>query len=132
ILGVTREIAEYERDTYAQHKRIGIYPNGIDLGQVHLLEDLRSPGSVQAAFICSEFADWHGLDKLIAAVDAHEPTLDEPPLRIHLIGSLTQTQEKEVGATQRRRDVFRAYGVIDVQAYERILAACDMGITSLA
>lgn len=132
ILGVTQEIAEYERDTHAPRKPIGVYPNGIDAAQVTILEDKRKPDEIHAAFICGTFSSWHGLDKLIAAVDAYEPQINDLPLTIHLIGKLSDAQVLEIAATDARRMVFTAYGLLSEAEYRPILEKCDVGIASLA
>jgi hypothetical protein len=132
LLGVTQEIAEYERDLHAPEKAIGVYPNGVNTDQIPLIDDHRSAGVVDAAFICGKFSAWHGLDKLIAAVDVHLRKPNESFLKIHLIGQLSDVQKREIAATETRREVFQAHGLMDSAEYRHILARCDIGIASLA
>jgi hypothetical protein len=132
ILGVTQEIAEYERDLHAPGKDIGVYPNGVDTTKIPILSDDREQDAVHAAFICGTFSDWHGLDKLISAIDAYHPHPDDPPLNIHLVGKLSDAQISEIEATTARLAVFRKYGILKEAEYRTILAKCDVGISSLA
>lgn len=132
IFGVTQEIAAYERDLHAPEKPIGVYPNGVDVAQIPILADKRDPDRIHAGFICGAFSSWHGLDKLIAAVDAHQPQADDLPLTIHLIGKLSDTQASEVNATAVRRRVFKMHGILRDSEYRPILEMCDVGIASLA
>lgn len=132
VVGVTAEIAEYEREKRAAERKIAVYPNGIDVESVPLLADKRVPGEVHAAFICGKFSSWHGLDKLIAAVDAAADGSAKISLTIHLIGSLSDKQLREIAETSARRAVFRAYGLLNEDDYRPILEKCDFGVTSLA
>lgn len=132
ILGVTQEIAEYERDLHASSKAIGVYSNGVDLDKVSVLPDDRQNRDIEVAFICGKFSEWHGLDKLITAVDQHVIAADDPKLTIHLIGSLSKAQLEDIASTEMRRSIFRAHGTMSAASYRPILARCDAGIASLA
>lgn len=132
ILGVTLEIARYQCSARGVDKPIGVYSNGIDPLLVPVLDDHRSHGEVVVAFICGTFAEWHGLDKLVAAVDAHADDAEMRRLTIHLIGGLTAEQFAEVTATRARREVFRSHGLLGADQYRLILAGCDVGLGSLA
>jgi hypothetical protein len=132
ILGVTREIAEYQRALRAPEKLVGVYSNGIDPAEVQLLPDERDEFAIHAAFICGKFSPWHGLDKLLLAVDQHVEQGTPPLPIIHLIGNLTSEQKMEVSASERRKRVFRVHGLMRESEYRPILARCDIGIASLA
>lgn len=132
ILGVTQEIADYERDLHCPNKPAGCYPNGIDSNSVRVLDDGRKKDEIHAAFMCGTFSSWHGLDKLIDAVDMHEAGDDDLPLTVHLIGRLSDEQVHQLNATPQRREVFKCHGLLDVEEYRPILTRCDVGIASLA
>jgi len=132
ILGVTQEIADYERRVHKSNRPIGLYPNGIDANAVPELPDSRGKNEIHAAFVCSVFSPWHGLDKLINAADSTIDGENELPLTIHLIGQLTNEQIARLGETPGRRRIFRRHGVMVDAEYREILARCDFGITSLA
>lgn len=132
VLGVTQEIAEYERETRAPCKKIGVYSNGVDISQVSMLADDRVSGEIHTAFICGTFSEWHGLDKLIDAVDANIFSGDDVPFVIHLIGSLSETQVQKLSENEIRRKVFRWHGLLNTDEYRLILGACDIGVASLA
>lgn len=132
ILGVTEEIAKYERDLHAPNQLIGVYPNGINLKNVTLLNDFRSQNEVHAVFICGTFSPWHGLDKLVKSVDEYTSSSNESKFFIHLVGLLSETQQIDIEATEIRRRVFRCYGLLPENEYRPILECCDFGIASLA
>src|SRR5680860_891743 len=46
ILGVTEEIAQYERDRCKSEKTIGVYPNGIDFVEFSACKDLRTKNEI--------------------------------------------------------------------------------------
>lgn len=132
VLGVTAEIAEYERYMHAPGKKVGVYSNGVDLDQVMLLKDSRVDGVINIAFICGTFSDWHGLDKLVNSVDDHKDTEDSVEVFIHLIGYVSDEQRKSLTDTERRRKIFKTHGLMSEVEYRQILEQCDVGITSLA
>ncbi|MGE4534742.1 hypothetical protein [Halomonas sp.] len=132
ILGVTQEIAEYERDLRAPDKPIDIYPNGVDVEKIEILQDKRLPNEVNAVFICGTFSAWHGLDKLVAAVDDGDVQDDVVSLTIHLIGKLSYCQMSEIQATEARRKIFKIHGSLSEIEYRPIMEKCDVGIASLA
>jgi len=130
ILGVTGEIARYERDLRAPGKPCASYPNGIDAAVVDLAEDRRGEDSLSAIFICGRFSAWHGLDRLVRAVEQAECISDQ--LRIHLVGHIPDHQRALVEALDERRSVFVIHGFLEPGKYLDLLAAADIGIGSLA
>lgn len=130
VFGVTGQIAAYERDRHDPGKRVGTYPNAISPRDVTVLPDARTSNGIVAAFICGTFTRWHGLDRLIAAVeDAPEAAAE---LTVHLIGRLSEEQRAEVTRTPLLRQVFEVHGHLDPPAYRAILQASDLGLGSLA
>ncbi len=130
ILGVTKEIANYERETRQSTRPIGVYPNGMDPAVVVLANDARSDDAINAIFICGIFSAWHGLDRLVAAVENAENA--PAGLRIHLIGKLTEDQKKLVKDLGDRRKVFVIHGFLNDSAYQYLVDRADLGIGSLA
>lgn len=130
VLGVTREIAEYERDTRSPATPCSAFPNGIDVSRVSVASDHRMPDQVHIAFICGTFTAWHGLDRLVAAVQRHRGDLDD--VVIHLIGRLSPAQRAQLAALGDKQTMFRIHGFLQPDAYDAILARCDAGLGSLA
>jgi glycosyltransferase involved in cell wall biosynthesis len=130
LLGVTREIADYQRNIHKASCPAGFYPNGIDINQIDILEDLRGP-EVQMAFVCGKFAPWHGLDRLIDAAKAYDMVFTDGPITIHLVGKLDPDQLKAVSYLNLKSVSMLCYGHMGYEEYKAILARCDVGIDSL-
>jgi glycosyltransferase involved in cell wall biosynthesis len=133
ILGVTKEIAEYERSTHAAQKKIAVFPNGVNLDEIEPLADARIKNAVHVAFVCNTFNPWHGLDILIDAVQNHCFCGSELEINIHLIGRLSAEHLKQLSLLHGPgKDVFRQYGFLNEKSYRSILQMCDFGLASLA
>lgn len=132
VLGVTQDIRKYQVARSDKVKRSFIYPNGISTDEVQLLPDERDPCAVCAAFICGEFQSWHGLDKLIEAVEQQPALADANKLKIYLIGSLSKAQRKAIAGVNRISNVFIDCGTLPFSEYAPLLAKCDLGLGSFA
>lgn len=130
ILGVTREIAEYEvQRASCPDKLRDIYPNTIATEFVEPLPDERAPLIVQAAFMCGQFTAWHGLDILIDGA-ARQGQTYAGKLRIHLIGNLSDDQRKSLAEVEA--GIFEIHGHMTETQYRRVVSQCEVGIGSLA
>lgn len=132
IIGVTDDIRRYELAVRDVNKPSHVYPNGINFTEFQALADERSPTFVNAAFICERFAPWHGLDLLIEAARPRKASQQQPRMKIHLIGRLSDAQIDQVRASNDIDDIFVMHGLLQTHEYEQVLAACDIGIGSLA
>lgn len=132
ILGVTDEIARYERDLHAPNKPCSVYPNGVYPELIPLADDLRKPGEIHAVLFSGKFPRWIGLDRLVDAADRYCPESSGETLNIHLIGELTAVQRDLVRATPRRRSIFTTHGSLPLEQYRETIMPCDVGIGSLA
>lgn len=128
ILGVTREIAEYERSIYDLELPIFDFPNGIDETQLQILDDQRNKTEFNIAFMCGTFSSWHGLDLLIDAVDSVSALGALEGMQFHLIGAIPEELHERV----RSRSNFHCYGRLKEAQYREILSTCDIGLGSLA
>lgn len=129
ILGMTHEIAEYEKVFHGATAPTGIFPNGIEPEEVPLVKDARDERCVNAVFICGTFNAWHGLDLLVGAVA--EAKVAPDTLQIHLIGKLSEEQLQRINRLENS-DCFRIHGYLNKDAYLKILELADVGIGSLA
>lgn len=132
VAGVTREIANYECSVNSIVKPVFCLPNGIDFDSVSELVDQRKDDRLNAAFVCGNFSAWHGLDKLMAALDVYVAIFGAPRINIHLIGKLSDFQISSIKKNEVRREVFKIHGSMSEDAYREILAECHIGIASLA
>ena len=132
ILGVTHEISQYQLERAMVKKPVGVYPNGINLIQIKLLDDTRFANEIHIIFLCGKFSDWQGLDKLLKAVDEHSLEKIQIPVCIHLIGQLSALQDSDIQANKARRRIFKSYGLMAESEYRPILEQCDFGLASLA
>lgn len=132
IIGVTPDIAEYERTRSGASAPIGTYLNGIDMNDAPAVADLRHEHDVVATFMCDVFHAAHGLDKLFAAVRRSYPEAKEAGLRIHLIGNLLPEQIAELESSEELASTFVPHGRLQRSDYERVMTASDLAIGSFA
>lgn len=129
-LGVTREIALYEKQLYKSEIPVYQYPNGIESESVKTLDDKRSPG-INIAFACGRFTQWHGLDRLLDNLEAaSEGSLSG--VRIHVLGHVSEDIRSRITASARATEVIVLHGHKSGDDYRAVLEACDIGLGSLA
>lgn len=131
LLGVTADIAAYEAAAHHAECPQGVYPNGILVDEVPVLIDRRGAG-IEVGFVCGKFTAWHGLDRLMEAVEAERELAAEVGLKVHLIGQLDDEQRVAVDAINRHGVVFVVHGRLSEASYFQILETCDLGLGSLA
>lgn len=132
ILGVTGEIAHYEKETHGTNCPIFTYPNGIDFKEIELLEDCRHADSIQIAFVSVHFATWQGLDRLIEVILKQRELISQFKVTFHIIGSLTNAQLAAIEQVNRDATIIISHGHKTIKEYRSILFQCDVGIGSLA
>lgn len=129
FVGVTKEIAEYERARSGNPAAVvHVYPNGINLAEHPPLADNRSTDRstepVEILFVASSFYLWNGLDLLLEAA-RQRSDLD---VKIHLVGKLDAQQQATV--EQDHRFVIHE---TQASAYIQNLASrCTLGLSTLA
>lgn len=135
IMGVTDEICSYHLENNAPNKNMPIimYPNGIYLENVQTIDDKRSGIAYNIVFICGKFSKWHGLDLLLSDMLNDTEVLTYPGT-LHLIGELTPDNQVLVTAINDQKKLFKVkhHGRLPYEAYSRILATCDVGLSSFA
>jgi len=129
IVAVTPEILAYQRERYPK-KNVwsGLYSNGIDMGRYVALPDRRNPNVINAAFVCSQFSSWHGLDRLLESLDK----TCEHHLAVNLIGIVPEDLVAQIDRNPHLKRIIRVHGPLSYRDYEDTLAGCDVGIGSLA
>ncbi len=131
VIGVTREIADYQVSEGRTNRIVGVYPNGIDLEAVDVLPDHRS-GTINAAFVCGQFSRWHGLDKLLFQIKEESNKELLSTIKLHLIGNINNNDLKEIATINAHKEIVKVHGHLSGKVYRDVLAACDFGIGSLA
>lgn len=126
-VSVTNEIAMYHKSCIPMF----VYPNGIDLNEISLLEDKRIKNEINVAFICTYFAAWQGLDLLLQAAMLNAKLLKQYNVKLHLIGKIYDNDKAFIEKYNLSQNVI-SYGVLDFGAYKAILEECDIGLNSLA
>jgi glycosyltransferase involved in cell wall biosynthesis len=129
-LGVTLDVAEYERDTYAPQQSISVYPNLVGDAAVGAVPDRRGSARISAVFICGTFTEWHGLDRLVEAVQRDPDRASR--LRVHLVGNLSEAQMKEIAEDPLLAKTFEIHGYLERDMYRVLLEEVHVGIGSLA
>jgi glycosyltransferase involved in cell wall biosynthesis len=130
IIGVTDEIRRYELNRAGCKQPSMVLPNGISLEGIPFKPPSVFNGkSLQLAFVSSQFAPWHGLDRLLEGLRLWQD--NSPLLTLHLIGRLTPTQET---AIQRMglAEMVCIHGVLYGSDLDEVLSGCHLAIGSLA
>jgi len=131
VIGVTREIADYQVREGRANGVVSVYPNGIDLGAVDVLPDHRTE-LINAAFVCGQFSRWHGLDKLLLQIKGESDKELLSGIKLHLVGHISDRDLRAVEAINAQNEIIKVHGHLTGQDYREVLAACDFGIGSLA
>ena len=130
IIGVTDEIRRYELNRAGCKQPSLVLPNGISLEGIPFKPPSVFNGkSLQLAFVSSQFAPWHGLDRLLEGLKSWQG--QSPLLTLHLIGRLTPAQET---AIQRMglAEMVCIHGVLYGSDLDEVLSGCHLAIGSLA
>ena len=128
IIGVTREIAEYELHQHQIDLPIFEYSNGIDETQIPVLKDNRISSEINIAFMCGTFTAWHGLDLLIDSIEAELDRNVCHGMMFHLIGTVPDSLVERVVS----HPLLTYYGRLEKSDYTPVLSICDIGLGSLA
>lgn len=129
VLGVTRELAEYECQLFGIEKPHFHYPNGMHPDEVALAPDEREESHCHVVFLCGKFSPWQGLDRLVDAIDRSREAATG--LTVHLIGQVDDAQRRQIDDLGLG-DVIVAHGFLESAEYRRLLAKADVSIGSLA
>lgn len=137
LLGVTREICDYQRDYRGLPPEfpVGFFPNGVIVDNMALLGDERPGGTIEIGFMCGAFAQWHGLDILLDKLREYLRDSGHPaPVKLHLIGRLSEAQLADVARVNAAAgaEIVIPHGRLKEDAYRRILDRCHIGLGSLA
>lgn len=132
IIGVTKEIAEYEKQRIGLNTQTAILPNGVDCSEIITLDDNRSFKGLNIAFVCGSFSPWHGLDILIDLFKNISSDDRRDDIKIHLIGYLTKDQYDSINCDSNLRDFFIIHGPLSGSSFNIILSKCDIGLGSMA
>ncbi len=129
VLGVTRELGEYECELFGIDKPHFHYPNGMHPDEVGLAPDEREESHCHVVFLCGKFSPWQGLDRLVDAVDQAREAAKG--LTVHLIGQIDDEQRQQIDDLNLS-DVIVAHGFLESEDYRQLLAKADVSIGSLA
>lgn len=124
---VTNDIAIYQKNR--ANIKTFLYPNGIDLSSIKVIEDKRIDDEVNIAFMCGTFSSWHGLDLLLESILENLEFIEKSNVKIHLIGKVL---ENELAFIKKNRLPIVLYGLLPSEEYIKVLKKCDIGIDSLA
>jgi len=122
VIGVTPEIAEYERKRACSRRGIShVYPNGILYGPP-VAEDRRA-GRQEWIFVASYFYPWHGLDLLLNAL--RESNHD---VVLHVVGKVSD--DDRAIALRDKRVVL--HGMLSSEEIRDLSGQCCLGLSSFA
>jgi len=120
IIGVTNEIVELELKKSGKKPALSL-PNGIDTSSIPFTPSLLFGGRVlKLLFISSGASSWHGLDRVIKAIEEYR---GEVKLELHIVGSIDTT-------TSQKPFIF-TYGFMDGKELDEVFSSINIGISSL-
>lgn len=130
VIGVTKEISEYERKRFPGVTANFTYPNGYLLPNTSgASRDLNRGAKYEFLFVASKFYEWHGLDLLLGAIAAR-PDL-HARIVVHLVGELSASQLSLLNSLGLSSCV-RLHGLLEPSQIQEIGMSADCGIGSLA
>jgi glycosyltransferase involved in cell wall biosynthesis len=129
LLGVTSEIAKYQLEVRELNMLWNIYPNGVSYKSINLANDQREKKQINVAFICGTFSKWHGLDRLVDALNTE--LVNSLELKIHLIGNMSSVDKKTKDSVQFS-EVYELHGFLKEEDYKNVIGKCDIGFGSFA
>ncbi|UBQ06153.1 hypothetical protein LCC91_03360 [Tepidimonas taiwanensis] len=120
IVGVTQEIVDYERGRAEEpEKESYVYPNGICYKEQNL-QDRR--GSVPELLFVANFAPWHGLDRLLNAVEK-----SDQEFILHLVGKVPNKLKDKISDSR-----IRVHGHLSNKKIAVLSEQCWVGLASFA
>jgi len=133
VIGVTKEIALHAHSFNPRGSKF-MLSNGIFLPEIKSIispisEDSQS---LNILFIASNFANWHGLDRLLAGLNRYQ---GEVNIYLELAGNIFSGQLKE--SIKKCNDLNKgiqitAHGIVLGEALDSLYEKADIGISSLA
>ena len=132
IIGVTKEIAQYELSRIKLNKPIFTYPNGVSKNRNKSIKDRRSNNYLRFAFISSKFYPWHGIDILMDSIENDFDAFLSENIEIYLIGNIELHIEEEIKRSKKLNKILRVCGFLEEEKILKKLELCDGGISSLA
>lgn len=122
IIGVTKEILHYEQERAGRSMPGLVFPNGLDFSTRPLFADQR--GAIpEMLFVASEFAPWHGLDRLLDSIEA-----SRREFVLHLVGHV-HTADRERAMSDSR---IRLHGMRSSDEIAKLAARSTLGLSSFA
>lgn len=119
IIGVTREIINYELSRVKNPKPSYCLPNGILLDNYPIIADSRS-GILKILFVASAPLPWHGIDIITQAF-----TNSTEDFQLHMVGNLGGNKNKE-----DNRIIY--HGQQDQKYINELACRCDVGLGAFA
>lgn len=126
VIGVTQDIAEYQNKARSLNKELFKYSNGVDVDSSPIAPDNRDDTTINIAFACGYFSEWHGLDLLVDSLEKAD--ISNQTFIIHLIGNLTSEQKKLL----KDKEFFKIHGHLERKDYINVVSQCDIALGSLA
>lgn len=131
LVGVTNEIRDYEVSRFPHLKDSAfVVPNGYSFKNFEVSDSMPSTSEINLIFMCAEFSVWHGLDRLLEATRKSDTS--GKMVEIHLVGSLTDEQMKEVSNASTDLIKFSCHGSLSKKELQNLYSNCQLAIGSLA
>ena len=123
IVGVTREIINYEAQRIGVVKPDFLYPNGIDYETVPLVQTRTSERVPVLLMVASRFFPWHGLDLIYQLFHNYKGEFV-----FHIVGDVPPELRRQITRDKR----FNLHGVLNTAQIVELAQKSHVGISSMA
>jgi len=126
IIGVTREITNYEADRAGYKILAATIPNGITVRQIPETGFKKFNGkNLDLVFVANSFSPWHGIERLMQSMEFYKGPVR---IKLHIIGTINRNS---FSSLQHRIEVeFHGYKVSP--ELDRLLVSMNLGIGTLS
>ena len=131
LIGVTDSIRASQVARIRRPPPSAVVSNGVTVGDVLPHGPAPWTGTAQIAFSAGNFSHWHGLDRLLAGLIAYNGRV---PIVLDLIGDLLIASDLAlITELNQRAGLVKVicHGRLDERSQNRILAGCQIAISSL-
>lgn len=130
VIGVTREIAEYERQRSRPDLPIFVLPNSMEAsGKKAVTRPQLLPGETLRMFSAARFDQWHGMERVLHGLASNA---DKERFELHLVGDGPELDAyKKLHTELNLQKYVHFHGWLNEEKLRALEANCHIGVGSL-